>query len=630
MHYDVCIIGAGPAGLSVLSAIQQPLGIIKHEHQWNHNRGYNKQKSSFEKNKHLSVCVIDPTGGWLTEWRGRFKSLDIDRLRSPAWATPEYFAEGLGLIEYAVQMGRENELHEIDIPKSVIKDLRNGAGTGLYQIPSAALFEDFCDSLVSRLPHTFLSGTAVSVDKNDDGSYNVNFNNVANDSTELVRAGSIVFALGAAGAAYIPPALRQQHSKQPNAMGVDMDMDMDNARALTVVVVGGGLSAAQAALMAVQKGAKRVVHVSRRQIHSRQYDLPFEWMDPRSAWRTAAKKNEKGAKFRTFEFFETPKKEREEWVRNARGGATIPESYLKRLEKAASLHHLERLVDEVATYEEISAGATNKIRLTFMHGACPIEADVVVLATGSTLNVNALPLLRSVATQWGLPLVGPLPDLNKDLQWGDENFIVVGAFAMLEIGPDSGNLTGFRRAASICADKLGAFEPLIHEGGHLSNAYSSLFVDSDSDSSDCSECSPDSVDDNMECEECEACVSNSSTPETLQFDMDEDDLSTSVACDAGYYFNVATSGGKDTSCAECDANNSENVAVARRNVHGCDEAVLVKSCKTSSVAGYSVGLTVGRAIGRPAGDCVGGCMETCIESWIGTAGGPEHTLLYIS
>lgn len=313
----------------MLSAIQQPLGIIKHEHQWNHNRGYNKQKSSFESNKHLSVCVIDPTGGWLTEWRGRFKSLDIDRLRSPAWATPEYFAEGLGLIEYAFQMGRENELHEIDIPKSVIKDLRNGAGTGLYQIPSAALFEDFCDSLVSRLPHTFLSGTAVSVDKNDDGSYDVNFNSVANDSTELVRAGSIVFALGAAGAANIPPALRQQHSKQPNATGVDMDKD--NARALvlsethvanpriihtlswsklmatpfsgeTVVVVGGGLSEAQAALMAIQKGAKRVVHVSRRQIHSRQYDLPFEWMDPRSAWRTAAKKNEKDAKFRTFEF----------------------------------------------------------------------------------------------------------------------------------------------------------------------------------------------------------------------------------------------------------------------------------------------------------------------------------------
>ena len=30
-HYDVCILGAGPAGLSVLSALQQPEGILKTE-----------------------------------------------------------------------------------------------------------------------------------------------------------------------------------------------------------------------------------------------------------------------------------------------------------------------------------------------------------------------------------------------------------------------------------------------------------------------------------------------------------------------------------------------------------------------------------------------------------------------
>jgi hypothetical protein len=369
----------------------------------------------------------------------------------------------------------------------------------------------------------------------------------------------------------------------------------------TVVVVGGGLSAAQAALMAIQKGAKRVVHVSRRLIHSRQYDLPFEWMDPRSAWGRAAKKGDKGIKFRIFEFFDTPKGERETWIRNARSGATVPECYLKRLEEAANIHHLERLVDEVATCEDVSAGATNAMRLTFIHGACPIVADRIVLATGSTFNVNAIPLLRNVTTQWDLPLIGTLPDLNEDLQWGDENFIVIGAFAMLEIGPDSGNLTGIRRAAAICADKLGAFESLKQEGGPLASAYGVLFEDNDSDSSDSTKSGSKSVDDDIKCEE-----------KTLQFTMDmevDSGCSTPGTCDADYYGTVTTLGEVGTGCAQCGTSNCENVAVASREVHDETSLEEVDKCvafsktdnaQTTLITGCSVGLTVGRAEERGA------------------------------
>ena len=61
-HYDICIIGAGPAGLSVLSAIQQPLGIIKHEHQWNHKNPF--QTKSFERRsqkvlEHFPITVAE-------------------------------------------------------------------------------------------------------------------------------------------------------------------------------------------------------------------------------------------------------------------------------------------------------------------------------------------------------------------------------------------------------------------------------------------------------------------------------------------------------------------------------------------------------------------------------------------
>lgn len=45
--------------------------------------------------------------------------------------------------------------------------------------------------------------------------------------------------------------------------------------------VGGGLSAAQAALCAVDKGAAAVTLCSRRPLETRHFDLPLAWFDPR-------------------------------------------------------------------------------------------------------------------------------------------------------------------------------------------------------------------------------------------------------------------------------------------------------------------------------------------------------------
>ena len=485
--YDICIIGAGPASLSVLSALQQPEGILKNDGMWS-QWDLNKRKQRSSTIRELSICVIDPASCWLHEWKGRFKSLGIETLRSPAWATPEYFESGSGLLEFAHKTDRENELHDVVLSKSATKLLHRQQDSGLWTLPGAKLFEDFCENLSSELPHTFVKGAAEGIDKCNDGSYDVKITG----QMEPVQADAIIFALGA-GVPNIPAALSQMHRENDRVVHTLSWMKTSAMQRVgeVVLVIGGGLSAAQAALEALRRGAKRVILMSRRHMQSRHYDLPLEWMDARLGWKVAGKDKDKSAKFRAFEFFECPKTERKAWIRSARGGATIPGSYLEELERISKCDdRLECWVDEIATVKTLQSGL---LYLTFSRNNSPIVVDRIILATGSDLDMCKVPLLRRAADRYNLPVISQLPDINEELQWGEENFYVVGALAMLQNGPDSGNLTGCRRAAAICAEKLGAFKSIVdyHSCGPLDNPFSAL-IDDNEDTASESESSSDS------------------------------------------------------------------------------------------------------------------------------------------
>jgi len=369
----------------------------------------------------------------------------------------------------------------------------------MFHLPGAALFRDFCGHLARKLPHTFVRGAAVNVDKGSDGVYDV----IVAGSAKPVRARSVVFALGAAGAPRIPAPMSRIHDAEDDAASPRIvhtfqwsKLQTMKFRGETVLVVGGGLSAAQAALLAVRRGASRVVHASRRPVQSRHFDIPIEWLDPQAGWHVAERDSRAGkgtaGKFRLFEFYETPKEERADWVKSARGGASIPATYYQKLEHEAMRGRLERCVDEVATTTVCEDGGA--IRVVFCGETEDIVADRIILATGSKLDVNAVPLLRQASTRFDLPQVGALPNIDDNLQWGDESFTVVGAFALLEIGPDAGNLSGCRRCAERCADNLGAFEMFTNVGAFRTNTFGALF---DSDSSD--SCDSDCCDDGDSC-----------------------------------------------------------------------------------------------------------------------------------
>ena len=64
-------------------------------------------------------------------------------------------------------------MHEVDLPKKFGQELRRDADEGLYHLPGAALFQDFCDELAGDLPHTLVRGAAQGVTKRADMTYDV-------------------------------------------------------------------------------------------------------------------------------------------------------------------------------------------------------------------------------------------------------------------------------------------------------------------------------------------------------------------------------------------------------------------------------------------------------------------------
>ena len=489
--FDVCIIGAGPAGLSVLSALHTPDGLLteakERRNLWNRSRFVKGNRGKEE----VSVCVIDPSGSWMSAWKGRFESLGINFLRSPAWATPDYYTDA-AITEFAFRNNREKELHEIDLPKKTTNILKGTSTAGLFKLPGTKLFNDFCDELASSLPHTFVSGFAQAVDKLEDKTYKVS---VGQKSS--VRCKHVVFALGAANTPTIPKSFDQVHDcNDPKNPCIVHTFAWKQLQALSfsdevIVVIGGGLSSVQAVALAAKKGARKVIHVSRRPLSSRLYDLSVDWLDPRIGWLS-----EKGKKSRMFDFWAVPKSERRAWVQKARNGATVPQYYLDMLEKLSKSGRVVRRVDVVQSAEFYGCGGKDRaIHMTFQSGSAPVVADRIILATGAQASVTKIPLLKNAIDNFELPVIDDLPDLDGYLKWGDENFSVVGNLALLQVGPDSGNLSGCRRCAQLCAQYFGAFKSYVEVGGPHANMYGAL-LDSDSDESDSDESGDDeSVDD---------------------------------------------------------------------------------------------------------------------------------------
>ena len=236
MHtdFDACIIGAGPGGLGALSSLTEPYSADQLSQDQIVRAGHGH---GLRKRREPRICVVDPEG-WMRTWHRRFKTLDIKWLRSPSGAHPDLF-DARSLQAFAGLNGRTDELLDSG---AVNQDLRALAEThtGLWHLPSNRLFEDFCDDLAKRLPHTFVRGTAAAVNGSD-GNFTVSLTD-----GRTLTAKTVVLALGVPG----PPRVPAAFAEVPEHLMFHSDYESGSrlkemSRDRRVLVIGGGLTAVQ-------------------------------------------------------------------------------------------------------------------------------------------------------------------------------------------------------------------------------------------------------------------------------------------------------------------------------------------------------------------------------------------------
>ena len=187
-------------------------------------------------------------------------------------------------------------------------------------------------------------------------------------------------------------------------------------------------------------------------------------------------------------FLNAPVEERLQLLKQEITGGTVPDKYMRQLEKASCSKRLDLQVnpDTASTVQRSSDGSTIDVDgETF---------DLVLLCTGVSVNPLSQPLYQQIQHEFDAPTVGNFPQLEPSLCWADDIY-VLGCNAALEIGPGCLNLMGAMRGGRLVAESLQdlmwdtkATKALSHGDGNLFAAFmssgDSSSGDEDSDESD--------------------------------------------------------------------------------------------------------------------------------------------------
>lgn len=331
-----------------------------------------------------------------------------------------------------------------------------------YHRPSQSIFCDHCDNVAH---HYNLHDGLVHKETVSDIRYGITdeapsanniFTVVTNKSVRYAR--TVILAVGPANSPVLPtiPSLtypgQSATSVLPQAchsMNIQqgsfpcpvVQQRIQEGRETNILVVGGGLTSAQLADLAIRKGTSRVWHIMRGPLKRKHFDVQLDWM---GKFKT---KNQEA-----FHAANTDEA-RLEIIREARdGGSTTPEFHLRITKPHIASGKLRLNLNTVLTSAHFKDSPDGEGGHWNVKTEPPIEdlppMDYICFATGIQSDFTTLPYLHNMLKDYPIKGVGGYPCLNEDLMWADDvPLFVAGRLAALRLGPAAANIGGARVGA---------------------------------------------------------------------------------------------------------------------------------------------------------------------------------------